>query len=183
MASSASRELDEGVLEELYARLETPVYNVVYRWVWNPEDARDLVQEAFIRLWRMRERVRMETVEPLVYRIAINLAANKRRSRKLWRFVSMDALRSRTSSEPTPDDALQREQRAAELRAAIDELPEKLRRVILLCELTDMTHAQIGDALGIPPGTVGSRRHAALKRLEQRLGPIEEEDDDERLEA
>jgi RNA polymerase sigma-70 factor (ECF subfamily) len=151
--------------------------------VWNAEDARDLVQEAFIRLWRMRDRVRMETVEPLVYRIAVNLASSKRRSRKLWRFVSMEALRHRSAETTAADQAIDAEERKAAVRAAMEELPEKLRRVVLLCELTDMTHAQIGEALGIPPGTVGSRRHAALARLEKILGPIVENRDDERIEA
>ena len=45
---------DEKKLETFYARLEKPVYNVVYRWLWREEDARDVVQEAFVRLWRMR---------------------------------------------------------------------------------------------------------------------------------
>jgi hypothetical protein len=64
-------------LEALYERLEKPVYNVVYRWVWNPEEARDIVQDTFVRLWRMRQRVEMATVEPLVYKIALNLARSK----------------------------------------------------------------------------------------------------------
>jgi hypothetical protein len=39
-------------IEELYRALEKPMYNVVYRWLWDPEEARDVVQETFLRLWR-----------------------------------------------------------------------------------------------------------------------------------
>ena len=44
-------------LERLYARLEKPLCNVVFRWVWNMDDAQDVVQDAFVRLWRMRDRI------------------------------------------------------------------------------------------------------------------------------
>ena len=83
MNAESSASLDRRRLEDLYIRLEKPVYNVVYRWVWNREEAQDLVQEAFVRLWRMQDRVRLETVEPLVFRIALNLAANRRRAKKI----------------------------------------------------------------------------------------------------
>ncbi len=62
-------------LEQLYARLETPVCNVVFRWVWSMDEAQDVVQDAFVRLWRMRARVDMDTVETMIYNIALNLAA------------------------------------------------------------------------------------------------------------
>ena len=49
--------LDEARLEELYTRLERGVYNVVYRWLWDPQESQDVVQETFMKLWRKRERV------------------------------------------------------------------------------------------------------------------------------
>ena len=84
-------------LEQLYARLERPLCNLVFRWVWSMDDAQDIVQDAFLRLWRMRERVNMNTVDPLIYKIALNLAASRRRSRKRWRWVTLDVLRGATS--------------------------------------------------------------------------------------
>ena len=152
-------------------RLEKPVFNVVYRWLWNRQDAHEVVQEAFMRLWKMRERVRMDTVEPLVYRIAVNLASKHKRRKKLWGWLSFDG------EQPQPADpaahapelmtAAQRERR---VRAAVDALPDKLRQVVVLCELTGMSYAQVGEALGVPAGTVGSRRNTALRRLRDTLG-------------
>jgi len=63
----------EDDLERLYARLEKPLCNVVFRWVWNMDDA----QDAFVRLWRMRARVDLATVELLIYKIALNLAPSE----------------------------------------------------------------------------------------------------------
>lgn len=179
--STGREELGRAQLERLYARLEKPMYNVVYRWLWNAEDARDVVQEAFVRLWKARARVELETVEPYLYRIAVNLAAKRRRSRKLWRWVSFDASDEHRSGAPSAHDSIESRQRQAAVRAAIDALPESQRRVVLLCEFTDMTYQQVADALGIAMGTVGSRRNAALARMRATLS--EEDADERRLEA
>jgi len=172
MSDRSDSGLSRAELEALFLRLERRVFNVVFRWVWDREESRDLVQETFLKLWRMRERVRCETVEPLVYRIAVNLAANRRRSRKLWRWVGLSAVHSRASGEAqAADDLVRREERRA-VQRAIDGLPNHLRQVMLLCEYSELSYAEIATALGIPAGTVGSRRNAALKRLQTSLESI-----------
>jgi len=180
MAARDIISLDQSGLEALYVELETPLYNVVYRWLWNSDDAHEVVQEAFVRLWRMRTRVDAATVRPLVYKIAINLASNRRRTRKLWRWVSLEAARGNPGAGPAADDALAADQTRRAVRDAIDALPEKYRRVITMCELTELTYEQIAAALNIAVGTVGSRRNTAMKLLRQRLGELEEEDRDDR---
>ena len=57
-------------------------------------------------------------------------------------------------------------------------LPEHLRRVVMLCELSDLSYEQVGSLLSIPSGTVGSRRHKAMCLLREALG-TEAEDEDE----
>jgi len=156
-------------LEALYLRLERRLFNVVYRWVWDREEARDLVQETFLRVWRIRERVNRTTVEALVYRIAVNLAANRRRSRKLWRWVSLAAIRRQPATESGTAERLERREDRRAVRRAIDALPDRLRKVILMCEYSELSYAEIAVALGIPVGTVGSRRNSALKRLRKTL--------------
>jgi RNA polymerase sigma-70 factor (ECF subfamily) len=169
-------------LEALYLRLERPLYNVVYRWVWNGADAQEIVQAAFLKLWRMRERVEPATVEPLVYRIALNLASNRRRSRRLWRWTGLDAASRRAGEDASPHDALETAERVRALRSALETLPAGLRRVVVLCEMSEMTHAQVAAVLGIPTGTVGSRRHRALELLRRWLAaqgaPVETLDEE-----
>ena len=101
----------EADLERLYARLEKPLCNVVFRWVWNMDDAQDIVQDAFVCLWRMRERVDLDTVEPLIYTIALNLAASRRRSSKIWRWVSLDLFRDPPSASRPVDESLAAQRR------------------------------------------------------------------------
>jgi len=164
--------LSRAEFEALYLRLERRIFNIVYRWVWDREESHDLVQETFLKLWRMRENVRRETVEPLVYRIATNLAANRRRSRRLWRWTGLALVRSRASCKARIADDLERREERRAVRYAIEELPNHLRQVILMCEYSELSYADIGTALGIPAGTVGSRRNAALKRLRKSLESI-----------
>jgi RNA polymerase sigma-70 factor, ECF subfamily len=172
--SPGASPLDRDALEQLYAQLERPIYNVVYRWVWDREEARELVQEAFVRLWRMRARVVLETVRPLVFRIAINLATNRRRWRRLWRRASLEALRHQPGQQAGADETLEQAQRRVALQSAVDGLPERLRQVIVLCELGQMSYAEVAAVLEIPPGTVASRRNAALSQLRRALGAGEQ---------
>ncbi len=164
--------LDRPTLERLYLKLEKPMFNVVYRWLWNASDAQEVTQEAFLRVWKARERVDIATVEPLLYRTALNLASNRRRSARLWRWLGIDEA-NEPATEGDTDEALASAERRALVRAAIDALPERLREVVVLAELGELTYEQIGATLGIPAGTVGSRRNAALRELQKRLGDIE----------
>jgi RNA polymerase sigma-70 factor (ECF subfamily) len=166
--------LDQTALERLYLRLERPLYNVVFRWLWHAEDTRDVVQEAFVRLWRMRDRIELGTVEPLLYRIALNLAANRRRARRVRAWLTPFAVIG--DPAPLPDEALAGGERALAVRRAVEALPPALRSVILLCELSSMSYDEVGRALGIPAGTVGSRRNKALRLLEERLGAFAEKE-------
>jgi RNA polymerase sigma-70 factor (ECF subfamily) len=159
----------EADLEQLYVRLERPLFNVVFRWVWNREEAEDIVQEAFVRLWRMRRRVDMKTVQSLVYRIALNLASTRRRAQKLWRWVSLETLRNRRIGGADAAGAMTEAERGMRLRRALDSLPEELRGVVVLCEFSELSYEEIGKIFAIPAGTVGSRRHRALRRLKDML--------------
>src|SRR6516225_8006907 len=131
--------VDDGSWVELYRALEKPLYNVVYRWLWDRMESQDVVQEAFLRCWRVRARIRPEGFKAFVFRTALNLASNRRRRKKLWRLVSFD------------------------------ELPDRLKRVLVLCELAGMSYGEVAAATGVKEGTVGSRRNRALALLRERL--------------
>ncbi|MDC0720225.1 RNA polymerase sigma factor [Nannocystis bainbridge] len=159
--------LTAGDVEQLFLQMERPLFNVVYRWLWDRDESAELVQETFARLWQARARVRPDTAGAFVYRIAVNLAASRRRWRALRRFVALDD--SSPDLGVQPDLAILGAERAAAVRAAVDALPEKLRRVLVLCELSDLTYADVAAALEIPVGTVGSRRHAAAEQVRRHL--------------
>jgi RNA polymerase sigma-70 factor (ECF subfamily) len=165
--------LDEALLERLYVKLEARMVSVVYRWVWSAEEAQDITQDAFMKVWSMRDRVEVETVEALLYRTAVNLAANRRRKRRLWGLFGLDSVEEPAATAPGPDEGLDAARWGGKVRAAVDALPEKLRCVVVLAELSELPYAEIGAILEIPEGTVASRRNTAMKRLAEALGGLE----------
>ena len=159
-----SQTLTRDSLENLYSELEKPLFNVVFRYVWNMEEAQDLVQDSFLRLWRMRDRIDMSTVKPLVYKICLNLAASNLRRKKILTFLSLDKAeepRAKDNHNPEQKEEIQL------LKKTINKLPSKLKETILLTEFSDMSYNEIGKSLDIPSGTVGSRRNKALNLLKE----------------
>lgn len=152
---------DEAAFEALYQRLERPLYNAAYRYVWHAEDAHDVVQDAFMKVWDARARLRPEGAAAYAWRAVLNTASNKRRWKKLRGFVGLDGL----TTDSSPHDALTRKLEDQSVRKAVDALPDDLKRVLLLSEVAGMKHDEIGDVLGIPAGTVASRRHRAFEKL------------------
>jgi RNA polymerase sigma-70 factor, ECF subfamily len=167
--------LDEAALERLYVRLERRLYNVVYRWVWSAEDASEIVQEAFVRLWKMRDEVRMDSVEALVYRIAVNLASKRRRYKRIRSFLGWV---DEAGADPmaSVDERLGRAQRSLAVRSAVERLPERLRQPVMLCAFSGLPYKAVGEILGIPPGTVASRRNQALAILRDELREVDDAD-------
>jgi RNA polymerase sigma-70 factor (ECF subfamily) len=163
---------EQAQLERLFLRLERQLTNVVYRWLWDREEVRDVVQETFLRVWRERARVDWERAEALVYRIALNLARNRRRRRKLWRWVTLDGT-DPVSDAPGPALSVEDLQEELRVRRAIEALPEAHRKVLVLCAFSDMSYDQIGAFLGISPGTVASRRSNAVAKVREKMDELE----------
>jgi RNA polymerase sigma factor (sigma-70 family) len=155
--------VDKAQWIDVYRRLEKPLYNVVYRVLWDAAESQDVVQETFLRCWRRNEDIRADGFKALLYRTALNLASNRRRRARIWRMVGVTALDD-VADEHASMDALSKP-----VRAALEALPTMMRDVLLLTELAGMTYPEIAAALGIAEGTVGSRRTRALALLRERL--------------
>lgn len=157
-------------------RLERELYNVAYRYVWNRDDALDVVHDAFVRLWRKRDRIDWPRASGLAYRTVLGLAANRRRTQGLRALLAPLVPWARETSVAAADALLRDAQADAAARRAIDQLPERLRSVLVMCTFTELDYAAIGDILGIPAGTVGSRRTEAVARLRAELVREEKRD-------
>jgi RNA polymerase sigma-70 factor (ECF subfamily) len=155
--------VDKAQWVDVYRRLEKPLYNVVYRVIFDATESQDVVQEAFLRCWRRKEDIRAEGFKALLFRTALNLASNRRRHARIWRMVGVTTIDD-VACEGAADEPI-----GAPLRVALESLPEALRNVLLLTELAGMTYAEIAAALGVAEGTVGSRRTRALALLRERL--------------
>jgi RNA polymerase sigma-70 factor (ECF subfamily) len=155
--------------QALYVRLERPLYNLAYRYVWDPEEAQDTVHDAFLQLWARRRRIRSDTANRYLWTSVLNLSRKRRRWRRTKSFLhGEEALHDlAVSGSAESDVAASQEHRL--LYRAIDRLPEKLRSVLLLTEFGEMPHKSIAELLSVPAGTVASRRHLALQQLYSEL--------------
>jgi RNA polymerase sigma-70 factor (ECF subfamily) len=155
---------DEAQWIAWYEQFEKPLYNVAYRWLWDAAESQDVVQEAFLKIWRIRHRVVAEGFKALIFRTTLRIASNRVRRRRYWRFVPLGEPDMDTGATENPDILASRE-----VRQALDSLPESLRRVLLLSELGGLSYREVAEVLGIREGTVGSRRNRALAQLKKEL--------------
>lgn len=172
---------DDAALNDLMARHARPVFQFLCRMLNNENDAEDLAQETFLRVYRARASFRTgEKFTTWLYTIAANLARNHFRWRNRHPGVSLEAEtdaagRSLASTLPAnlplPSHAALEEERLAAVRAAVNRLPEDLREAIILCEWQECSVAEAAAILGATPKAVESRLYRARGLLRERLKP------------
>lgn len=154
--------LRQEALYASYRRLERALYNVLYRLLWHPEDCQDIMHDAYVRIWERRRDVDEASLDRLIWVTALNLARNRLRWRRLWRH---DPLEEHLPATDAPMDFLAQRR----LHSALRELPAAWREVLLLAEFSGLRGTEIAALLGIPAGTVASRKHLAMARLKTLL--------------
>lgn len=147
------------------------LYTLAYRLSGDAHDAEDLVQEVLLRVRRGLETYRPGSLEGWLSRITTNVYLDqvRQRSRRPLEVLSDDTERALPSAE-TVDEALAARAIPADVEAALADLPPEYRAAVVLCDVVGLSYAEIGEALGVPIGTVRSRVHRARRRLRQVLG-------------
>jgi len=162
---------DVDAFEALYRKYWQPLYAFAFRYVRSKEDAEEVVQDVFFRIWRGRaDWVPAGAVRNYVY-CAVRNAARDRLERaavaRCWAHVGLGATAAAA--------AIQSELEAAELVAAVqralDELPPKRSAVCKLRLIDELSYAQIADRLGIREKTVETQLARGLKFLRERMCP------------
>jgi RNA polymerase sigma-70 factor, ECF subfamily len=166
-------------LNDLMDRHATPVFHFLCRMLDNEDDANDLAQETFVRVYRARDTFRPAgKFSTWLYTIAANLARNHIRWRSRHPNVSLEAESDTTeqslantlpAKEPAPGDQVLAAERTAAVRAAVHRLPGDLREAILLCEWEDRSVAEAAAILGATPKAIESRLYRARQILRKRL--------------
>jgi RNA polymerase sigma-70 factor (ECF subfamily) len=179
--SSASPD-DLAQFEELVARYSRHVYAVAYRVAGNEADAKDLSQEAFIRVWRARHRIDPAArLEGWLYRIVTNLYIDLLRRRRGQKVHSLDepfvtASGELTREKPDPSADIERTVLDAMVDRRVQEalltLTPELRMVVVLADVQGYAYEEIAAMMNVPVGTVKSRLHRARRALRDRLAPI-----------
>jgi len=154
------------------------IFRLVYAMVRNEHDARDICQEIWLTVWKQLPRFRGDAkFSTWLHPIATRRALDHLRKRRRWfdRFLPFSNRDIEIESAPEPaaaDDTRQQSEatdRSAQLEAAMDALPPKLRAALALREIEGLSYEEIARATGIPTGTVMSRLYHARRLLTQQL--------------
>lgn len=182
-----SQELPDGgadaesatALKVLFERHAADLYRFAYRYVRSVETAKDLVHEAFLRLWRQRSRVDLAgpTARSYLHTIVRYQALDYLRRRKIeerWRREYLTPVLSTHGpllAPGDPDKALARKEIAQAIRQAVNSLPQRQQQVLLL-RWQHASYDEIAMSLGISPKTVGVHFSRGVHRLRELLARI-----------
>jgi RNA polymerase sigma-70 factor (ECF subfamily) len=173
--AARARDGDRDAFELLVVATSSTCYQLAYRLVGNEHDARDVVQETYLRAYRGLKRFRGDSaVTTWLYRITVNCAARllERRNRSATAILdeSMDLADLRP--ERDPESAASAADERGRLVRALGELPDGLRVVVVLRDVYDLPHREIARELGISQSAAKVRLHRARRLLRERIFPV-----------
>ncbi len=146
------------------------VYRLAYRLSGNAQDAEDLTQETFIRVFRSLSRYQPGTFEGWLHRITTNLFLDMVRRRNRVRMEALPEDYDRVpGDEPSPEQAFSAAHLDSDLQEALDSLAPDFRAAVVLCDVEGLSYEEIGATLGVKMGTVRSRIHRGRQALRAAL--------------
>ncbi|HXT49503.1 MAG TPA: sigma-70 family RNA polymerase sigma factor [Thermoanaerobaculia bacterium] len=168
---------DREAFGELVEHHHRRLLRVCERLLGDAEDARDAVQEVFLKVMLKAGSFRPKAlVSTWLYRVAVNHCLNVLRRRRLRRWVSLSPVEDDETAAPPPDLAEERADPHRELEArhrwgrvqrAIADLPPSQRAVLVLARFEELSYKEIAETLGITLGAVESRLFRAMRALER----------------
>jgi RNA polymerase sigma-70 factor, ECF subfamily len=171
---------DEGAFSEIVARYKNPITNFLYRFLNDYEEAVDLSQETFVRVYFALDRYHTNfAFSTYIYRIAANLAISEIRKRKRRTILSLTGLFQLDASDdtefqppdtrPLPDTNLVDDERSRVIAKAIATLPPKYRMPIILRDVEGRSYEEVAEIMQLGLGTTKSRISRARGLLREKL--------------
>lgn len=167
----------------LVGRYKNPLHNFAYRFLGDYDEAEDVVQEVFVRLYLKKEAYRpIAKFSTWIYTIAGNLARTHLRRRKFSVLFSMDRGEHRSGTTPEIPDVRYPADRGAEraiqdemIQDALNAIDPKFREVVVLCDIQELSYEEICDITGLNIGTVKSRLNRGRTQLRRLLQDLMKE--------
>ncbi len=167
---------DVYAFEQIVHRYKDPLVNFIYHFVGNRNDAEDIVQETFLRVFKKKNLYRnVAKFSTWIYTIASNLARTELRRRRRRRILSLSQMGygDKDYELPdyfsSPDKTIERKTKEQTIRKEIEILPVKFKEVVVLRDIQEFSYEEISQILHIPLGTVKSRVNRGRVRLQKRL--------------
>ena len=170
-----SRAGDRDAFGELVTRYQKRAFALAYSFLGNRDDALNISQECFIRIWRNLKRFKeKEPFYPWFYRILKNLCLSQVRKHSRRAEISLDeafagSMYAIKDTADNPEEAVEIKERSEHLWKAIFNLKSEYREIILMRHFENLTYSEMVQALNIPKGTVMSRLYHARKKLASQL--------------
>ena len=160
-------------LEEFFGSCPDEILGTLFYVVGNLEDARDALQETFLKCWHRRHQLdEIQNLRAWVFRIALNTGRDFRKTAWNRRRKTLREDVPMASTADGPPTGLMKNEEISLLRQAVTELPPEQQEVFLLRQNGELTYAQIADAMSLPLGTVKTRMRAAIRQLRQSVGDL-----------
>lgn len=160
---------DLAAFDALYARYERPLFGFITRQLGDPSEAEDVLHEVFLSVLRDKASARAaRSFKAWVFQVARHLCLNRARARGRAASASEVASRVDAVGAVAPDEVLQHRQTSEALRRAVGGLPPALSELYRL-RASGLSYEELAEVLGVPLGTVKSRMHELVKRLQQEM--------------
>jgi RNA polymerase sigma-70 factor (ECF subfamily) len=161
---------DMVAFNEMVDRYKDRLMNVIGRMLSSTEEAEDIVQETFVRVYQHRQSFNFQhCFSTWIYTIALNLARNELRKRKKFKFYEISDMQGNESEFAVE---MKLPSRVPEvLEEAVKDLPEKYRTAFLLRDVQELPYEEVAKILSVPLGTVKSRVNRARMMLRDKLQP------------
>ena len=170
---------DNDAFEILVNRHQTSVLNLVYRFIGDRTEAKDLSQEVFIQVWQAAKSYKPKArFTTWLYRITANLCFNELKSsrRKKWFSFQQSGEHSRNTLEetlsdgaPSAEDLLLEKERSRQISDALQSLPDNQRMALVLKRYDDLSYAEIAQVIGCSVSAVESLLVRAKRTLQEKL--------------
>ena len=160
---------DMRAFDGLYERFERPLFGFIRVQLGDATEAEDVLHEAFMAVLREREKARtLGSFRAWLFEVARNLCLNRVRARKRAGRALEAATHAATPEPAGADQQFEQRQSTAMLQRAVAELPQPLAEVYRL-RASGLSYDEVAQVLKIPIGTVKSRMHEMVKRLQQEV--------------
>lgn len=165
--SSSSKEMLEQLFNELFREYEHPLYLFAFKMLKSETEAKDIVQDVFLKLWVIRDKFpEIKSISSFLYRLTENKvidhlrasASDQRKKQDLWR-------RLRQSSEQSVDKDIEAKEYHAIIQRAIEQLPPQRKVAYLLSQAEDRPRKEIASLLNISPNTVRNQLAKAIENI------------------
>jgi RNA polymerase sigma factor (sigma-70 family) len=161
--------------EEIVHRFEIPLFQYASRITGDRDQARDVVQETFVKFQRNGALRRGDEPATWLFTVCRNAALNVCRKERRMMYVDEQLIEARESEQPMPFDQLEKKEATGFLLRIVSTLPLRQQEVIQLKFQNDLSYQQIADIMNTTANNVGVLLHTGLKTLRQRYAQVAED--------